>query len=518
MTPDAVEDDHKHDPALKKIRGAGWGPRTREWDRSVVGWKGWQWLRGQPLALAVFVGVMVTSMLASFAYFVLSGSLNINEAEATARIEVVRLALTVAAGFGGLVALVVAYRKQLDLEEGRFIERFGAASEQLGHSDAAVRLAGIYAMSGVADRARDDEQRQQCIDVLCGYLRLPYFPEDGHDHRTHRIIRQPSSDSPRHEEEIHFQYRQNDREVRRTIVRVLLAHLREASRSSWSGCNFDFTGAHFETADFAAARFKGKSTNFSGATFSGKNTSFENTVFGSEDTLFEGAKFNGENTWFKEADFTGDTTNFLGATFSGKNTNFYRATFSGRNTVFYEATFEGENTMFCEATFSGDSTRFDGVSFNSDTTMFDGAIFSGENTRFARATFSGNSTSFDGVTFSGNTAMFAGVTFNNTNATFDKAIFSSEKTIFCGATFRGGSATFEGSVFSGDGTLFTEVAFIEGLVRFNGASFVGRIVSFENPRAWNPGPKFSWEDPSARKPKPDHVKPEEWPPPVISRL
>jgi hypothetical protein len=34
--------------------------------------------------------------------------------------------LTVVAGVGGAVALVVAYRRQRDLEQGRFVERFGA--------------------------------------------------------------------------------------------------------------------------------------------------------------------------------------------------------------------------------------------------------------------------------------------------------------------------------------------------------------------------------------------------------
>lgn len=54
-----------------------------------------------------------------------------------------------AAGFGGLVALVVAYRHQSDLEDGRFIERFGAAAAQLGDTDVAVRIAGVYEPSRV---------------------------------------------------------------------------------------------------------------------------------------------------------------------------------------------------------------------------------------------------------------------------------------------------------------------------------------------------------------------------------
>ncbi len=43
-------------------------------------------------------------------------------------IDVTKLSLTVVAGVGGIVALVVAYRRQRDIEQGRFVERFGAAA------------------------------------------------------------------------------------------------------------------------------------------------------------------------------------------------------------------------------------------------------------------------------------------------------------------------------------------------------------------------------------------------------
>jgi hypothetical protein len=58
------------------------------------------------------------------------------------------------------------------------VERFGAAAAQLGGQDVAVRIARVYAMAGVADESTG-LRRQQCIDVLCGYLRLPYSPSWG---------------------------------------------------------------------------------------------------------------------------------------------------------------------------------------------------------------------------------------------------------------------------------------------------------------------------------------------------
>ena len=39
-------------------------------------------------------------------------------------------------------------------------------------------------MAGVADESTSFSSRQQCIDVLCGYLRLPYEPKYGTSHLT----------------------------------------------------------------------------------------------------------------------------------------------------------------------------------------------------------------------------------------------------------------------------------------------------------------------------------------------
>ena len=57
-------------------------------------------------------------------------------------------------------------------------ERFATAAEQLGSDKPAVRLAGVYAMAGLADDWA--ENRQTCVDVLCAYLRMPYEPDPGH--------------------------------------------------------------------------------------------------------------------------------------------------------------------------------------------------------------------------------------------------------------------------------------------------------------------------------------------------
>ncbi|MFG3525069.1 pentapeptide repeat-containing protein [Nocardia nova] len=338
---------------------------------------------------SILGALVLGAALAAAAYWALHRYIKTSTASA-APIDLTKLSLTVVAGVGGVVALVVAYRRQRDLEQGRFVERFGAAAAQLGSTDVAVRIAGVYAMAGVADESRG-LRRQQCIDVLCGYLRLPYDAAHGSSGRTKRVVTTPNPrvedlDDPGKVEE-HHEYRNNDREVRATIVRIIAAHLRPEAEYSWSPNDFDFRTAYLEDADFQRATFSGDA-RFDGATFSGP-TWFVGATF-SGPALFVGATFSGD-AWFGGATFSGPAW-FEGATFSG-DARFGGATFSG--TAWFEgATFSGP-ALFGGATFSG-------------TAWFEGATFSGP-TLFGGATFSGTA-GFDGATFS-DTAIFEKVDF-----------------------------------------------------------------------------------------------------------
>ena len=89
-------------------------------------------------------------------------------------------------------------------------ERFATAAEQLGSDKPTVRLAGVYAMGGLADDW--PENRQTCVDVLCAYLRMPYEPD-------------PGQDAPE-PQRLAFQA---IREVRHTVIRVITAHLKRWS-------------------------------------------------------------------------------------------------------------------------------------------------------------------------------------------------------------------------------------------------------------------------------------------------
>ncbi|MEV6427261.1 pentapeptide repeat-containing protein [Nocardia sp. NPDC051463] len=382
-------------------------------------------------------------------------------ADAAAPIDITRVSLTIVAGVGGIVALVIAYRRQRDIEQSRFVERFGAAAAQLGASDVAVRIAGVYAMAGAADES-DGLRRQQCIDVLCGYLRLPYDPDHGRSGRTKLVTTIPRVDSgqDRGETEEHLEYRQNDREVRQTIVRVIAGHLQPEAEYCWSTSNFDFRTAHFEEAAFDAATFSGR-TWFDKATFDGR-TWFDKATFDGP-TGFDGATFNG-GAAFGGVSFHG-RTGFSEAIFND-NAEFHTATFDGE-AVFYRATFNG-HAKFPKATFT-------------EAAGFYRARFNGH-ARFHSASFNGG-TVFHGATFNGH-AGFDETTFDEA-ADFGKAMFN-------------GPAGFGGVAFSGPTT-------------FSNTDFGSERITFDAPQRWGPpAPEFDWDQQVAEKPM--NIEPQDWPP------
>lgn len=447
-------EENQEEPASVRQKAAARIAKARKWMASK---------RPSLLEQIAYWALVVIGFVVG-AYFLFGWMMGPTGGEKPERIDITRMALTVAAGFGGLVALVVSYRKQRDAEEGRFVERFGAAAEQLGHTDVAVRMAGVYAMAGVADRTKNMEQRQQCVDVLCGYLRLPYDPKFVENNQTMMIIRNPESEESSTSREIHFQYRQNDREVRNTIVRIIADHLRRDDSQSWSKCSFDFTGVFFEDGDFTHACFVGKFVSFGKAKFVGVRTSFE------------GATFGGERTLFYDATFGGEVTSFLGAKLDGELTTFAGATFGGQMAVFADAAFGGERTLFDEVTFGGQVTSFAKATFGAKETSFVGTTFGGGTTLFGRATFGGEVTSFFGATFSRH------------EVSFFMARFGARETSFNSASFSGEEITFQRVTFS------------------------GKVIDFSGPEQWSPEPKFDWDDPSSGILKPDNVKPHDWPP------
>ncbi len=336
-----------------------------------------------------------------------------------------------------------AQGKQLDrtLAEQRtrtLNERFATAAGQLGNDrPPAVRLAGVYAMAGLADDW--PENRQTCVDVLCAYLRLPHDPDPG-DEAT------PTGRTA---------YRANS-EVRHTVTRVITAHLKADAALSWQGMNFDFTGTVFDDGDFCGARFSGGTAAFGNARFSG--------VVG-----FRGAQFSGGTVDFHGAEFSG-TVDFGGAQFSGSKVDFGGAQFS-----------------------SG-TVDFGAAKFSAGEVRFRGAKFSGGQVNFTSAEFSGGQVDFAGAEFSGGRVEFIGARFSGSQVDFSVARFSGGRVIFGVARFSGGQVDFGGAKFSGSRVDFLDAHFSGSRVDLSDARFAGGEVDFSSTGDWSFPPALPWTD------------------------
>jgi uncharacterized protein YjbI with pentapeptide repeats len=301
-------------------------------------------------------------------------------------------------------------RKQLDrtLDEQRtrtLNERFATAAGQLGSDKPPeVRLAGVYAMAGLADDW--PENRQTCVDVLCGYLRMPYEPDPGDDARGAERLAFRAS-----------------REVRHTVIRVITAHLRDGAAVSWQGRDFDFTGIVFDGGDFAGAVFSGGKVYFTGAEFS------------DGDVDFRGARFSGSTVNFAGAEFSAGTVNFTGAEFSDGDVDFRGAKFSGGR-------FSSGRIDFLGAAFSGSVVSFDRAEFSGSTVRFSEARFSDGEISFFNAEFSRGMVDFINTEFSGGLVNFTDTGFSGGMVRFSEAKFSGGRVTFPLARFSGGEVDF----------------------------------------------------------------------------
>ncbi|WP_420117487.1 pentapeptide repeat-containing protein [Micromonospora sp.] len=388
------------------------------------------WSIRRSIALVIATAVLVVGALIAGALWY-AGWPSLHRAStvtAATLFDLLKLVFSVVAGVGGVAALVVAYRRQRVAEhanklaefahglahaadlraeaaEGRakietdrngvrlFNERFTKASEQLGSDKAAVRLAGVYAMAGLADDWRDS--RQTCIDVLCAYLRMPYTPPQ--DAPSDASPMQPDGDASATTSEVARTARE-EREVRHTVIRLIGRHLRlaEEDANSWCGFDYDFTGAVFDGGDLSGATFSVGRVSFSEATFGGGYMSFDRATFGGGGVSFGRAKFGGGGV------------SFDGAKFSGGGVYFGEAMFGGGDVSFGGAKFSGSGVDFDAATFGGGTVSFEVASFGDGWVSFGGAMFSGGRVLFDRASFGGGRVSFGGAKFSGGEVSFNG--------------------------------------------------------------------------------------------------------------
>lgn len=179
-------------------------------------------------------------------------------------------------------------------------------------------------MAALADDWK--EQRQMCIDVLCGYMRLPYQPVPTQHQSMHG---QPD-------------YKVGEREVRLAILRTVRDHLRKDAKPSWQGCIFRFHRAVFDGG------------NLSYVVMSKGYMSFYHAKFVGHTLDFRSAKFTGGTTDFQEAEFRDGTVDFRYSEFSpGSTVRFPECKIAdGKIDVRY-AKFSGGTVDFSTADFSG---------------------------------------------------------------------------------------------------------------------------------------------------------------------
>ncbi|MFJ8960308.1 pentapeptide repeat-containing protein [Lentzea sp. NPDC102401] len=255
----------------------------------------------------------------------------------TEMLDLLKIGLAVVAGFGGVVALAVNYRKQrvteaahahsLNQEERErtklFNERFKVAAELLGNDEVRLRIAGVSAMAGLADDW--ETQRQMCVDTLIDTLKLP---KDDHD-----------------------------AEVANKIFRALRDRLGTPLRVGlWSPLNFDFSGLKFDEADFSERTFEGE-VIFDGAEFTGQHTSFERTAFRNLLSC-HGTRFTGTTANFSDALFTKDAQ-FVGCSADDSTLDFRRAELKGRALYFYRSELKRTQLIWRDTTLNTGAVRIE---------------------------------------------------------------------------------------------------------------------------------------------------------------
>jgi len=274
----------------------------------------------------------------------------------TARLDGLKIGLSVGVGSGGIVALYLAWRRQhsaeadldnrervlahqydvlehqqevaaatlahqervandaqADAAARRITELYVKAVEQLGSEKAPVRLGGLYALERLAQD--NESQRQTIANVLCGYLRMPFQEKvtSTIDDSKDNLIDQ--NDGPLQE-----------LQVRLTAQRILSEHLRVKQHNTyWGKLDLDLTGARLYN-------FRLTDTHIGSALF--LNTTFVGMLWWS-DTTFDG-----------EASFDGaamNTVSFADVTFNA-NTSFREVAIKG-NAEFYTTRFCGTCTF-----------------------------------------------------------------------------------------------------------------------------------------------------------------------------
>jgi hypothetical protein len=182
------------------------------------------------------------------------------------RLEIARIALTVGAGTGGVVALVLAGRRQWSTEqahkatehdaaERRITELYTKAVDQLGADQAAVRLGGLYALERLANTTTT--QQGTIANVICAYLRMPY--------NSPPTLASDANEDDRKERDRLIQ----EQETRSAALEILVRHGGRGypEEDRWPGLWFRLQRASLINADLIEANLD--SADLSGADLTG---------------------------------------------------------------------------------------------------------------------------------------------------------------------------------------------------------------------------------------------------------
>ncbi|MGA5424600.1 hypothetical protein [Streptomyces lavendulocolor] len=325
--------------------------------------------------------------------------------------DLTRSTVTAAGLLAGVFAIVYAYRKQKIDEAGSHRAdadslgtRYQEAAEKLGSESATVRLAGIYALSALADQ--DSAQRETICRLLCGYLRMPYAPGES---------------SP------------GEREVRHSVIKVIAEHLQDPeSDFSWCGYDLDFSGAVFDGGSFAGSHFVNCSVSFSGCSFAGGKTVFDRSTIADAHVDFG----DGESV---PAVIDGGLVHFIGVRFkAGSSVSFIFAEFRSGSVEFGTSEFLPGSIM----SFSACELHDAFVSFGGPT--WQGAKFLGGGVHFSGAKFEAGALSFMGAKFAGSHIGLDDIEQVATSIIFDDAEFISGRVTFKDSKLSGRGASFSG--------------------------------------------------------------------------
>jgi uncharacterized protein YjbI with pentapeptide repeats len=301
---------------------------------------------------------------------------------------------------------------------------------------ATTRQAGVYALGALADDwdnfGRRDE-RQVCIDVLCGYLRSAWDPRG-----------ETSGDEKR---------------IRSAAFDLIATHLRPGSGAvDWNGAMFNLQGSMiaFET-------------NFRGITLTSGALDLRRSTFDGAIASFAGSSFKGGTMQMDQARF------------SDCEIRFESCTFDGTDVSFVDSKLINAQFWMTNIALEGGSLSFSG------TELLDGGI------RFGGSRFNDGHLGLDNMSLVGGMMSFSRVTFREASVEFSYSEFAGTAVTFTKSKFLGSWLNFSYAEFNSNEISFDDAAFVDGRLDFRHAKFDGGSLRINRKLITNQPVEVQWK-------------------------